>query len=113
MLLAVSSACGHTCPLNGVASNKLVCLIPQVYGPFGFNFSSTTPRCSPGSSLAIVTRRTFESEVLISPEVHERVWRMVEVEQQTIPTKHEGSFPVYHITRIKSVVGPKPDKTAQ
>lgn len=42
-LLAAANACGQTCPLNGVASNKLVCLIPQVYGPFGFNSSSTTP----------------------------------------------------------------------
>lgn len=42
-LLAAANACGQTCPLNGVASNKLVCLIPQVYGPFGFGVTSTTP----------------------------------------------------------------------
>ena len=47
------------------------------------------------------------------PEVHERAWRMVEVEQRTIPTKHEGSFLAYRVTRTKSVVGPKPDETPQ
>lgn len=54
-----------------------------------------------------------KGEVLISPEVHERVWRIVEVEQRTIPTKHEGSLLAYHVTRVKSVVGPKPDETPQ
>ena len=42
-LLAAANACGQTCPLNGVANNKLDCLIPQVYGPFGFNSSTTPP----------------------------------------------------------------------
>src|SRR5664279_1345135 len=31
----------NVCPLNGAASRKLVCLIPQVYGPFGFGFDPT------------------------------------------------------------------------
>ena len=54
-----------------------------------------------------------EGEVLLSPEVRERVWRMVEVEQRTIPTKHEGSFLACHVTRIKSVASPKLDETPQ
>jgi Putative MetA-pathway of phenol degradation len=41
-LLIAASAHGQTCPLNGTSSNKLVCLIPQVYGPFGFG-STTNP----------------------------------------------------------------------
>jgi hypothetical protein len=28
----------NVCPLNGTTSRKLVCLIPQVYGPYGFGF---------------------------------------------------------------------------
>lgn len=41
-LLIAASAHGQTCPLNGTSSNKLVCLIPQVYGPFGFG-NTTNP----------------------------------------------------------------------
>ncbi len=37
------------------------------------------------------------SEILISPEVHQRVWRMMEAEQVSIPTKHEGSFTAYRV----------------
>src|SRR5262249_39316849 len=33
----------QTCPLNGTSSNKLVCLIPQVYGPYGFGFGPGQP----------------------------------------------------------------------
>jgi class 3 adenylate cyclase len=40
-------------------------------------------------------------EVLISPEVYERVFRTVEVEQTTIPTKHEGDLTAYRVKRIK------------
>jgi Putative MetA-pathway of phenol degradation len=42
VLLIAGSASGQTCPLNGTSSNKLVCLIPQVYGPFGFG-DTTNP----------------------------------------------------------------------
>lgn len=42
-LLVASSARGQTCPLNGMPSNRLVCLIPGVYGPFGFNAGGTIP----------------------------------------------------------------------
>jgi hypothetical protein len=36
MLLIAGNASAQICPLNGTSNNKLVCLIPQVYGPFGF-----------------------------------------------------------------------------
>jgi Putative MetA-pathway of phenol degradation len=31
------------CPLNGTPSNKLICLIPQVYGPLGLGSGPTAP----------------------------------------------------------------------
>jgi adenylate cyclase len=40
-------------------------------------------------------------ETLISPEMHERVWRFVESEQSTIQTKHEGDFVAYRVNAIK------------
>lgn len=49
MLLVAGSAWGQTCPLNGASSNKLVCLIPQVYGPFGLGFNPSTQ--SPSQSV--------------------------------------------------------------
>jgi hypothetical protein len=36
MFLVADTASAQICPLNGTLNNKLVCLIPQVYGPFGF-----------------------------------------------------------------------------
>ncbi len=39
-------------------------------------------------------------EVLISPEVYQRVWEIVKEERTTIETKHEGNFPAYHIKEI-------------
>src|ERR1700686_3252183 len=35
-LLTTTTASAQVCPLNGTTSRKLVCLIPQVYGPVGF-----------------------------------------------------------------------------
>lgn len=40
-------------------------------------------------------------EVLISPELHERVWRSVEVEPCVIATKHEGDFRAFRLKRPK------------
>jgi adenylate cyclase len=40
-------------------------------------------------------------EVLISPEVHERVWQIADAEKATIPTKHEGDFAAYRVHSIK------------
>ncbi len=42
-----------------------------------------------------------EREVLISPEMHEHVWRFAETEQATIQTKHEGSLVAYRVNGLK------------
>ncbi len=41
------------------------------------------------------------NEILISPEMHERVWRLAETEQSTIHTKHEGDFVAYRVNSLK------------
>lgn len=41
LLTMTTASAQNVCPLNGTTSKKLVCLIPQVYGPFGFGFDST------------------------------------------------------------------------
>lgn len=41
------------------------------------------------------------SEVLISPEIYERLWNAVEVQQVSIPTKHEGDFVAYRVQRVR------------
>jgi adenylate cyclase len=43
-------------------------------------------------------------EVLISPEVYERVWKMADTERVTIKTKHEGDFVSYRVKGIKAAV---------
>ena len=40
-------------------------------------------------------------EVLISPEMHERVWHFAEAEQTSIETKHEGEFAAFRIRSLK------------
>jgi adenylate cyclase len=40
-------------------------------------------------------------EVLISPDLHQRVWRNVEVEPCAIPTKHEGDFPAFRVKHCR------------
>jgi adenylate cyclase len=44
-------------------------------------------------------------EVLISPEVHERVWQVADAEKAVIPTKHEGDFAAYRVRSIKDDTG--------
>lgn len=44
-----------------------------------------------------------EGQVLISPELHEHVWRFVETEQTTISTKHEGDLIAYRVHRLKEI----------
>jgi hypothetical protein len=39
--------------------------------------------------------------VLISPEVHERVRRIVQIDQATIQTNHEGTFLAYRVNGVK------------
>jgi hypothetical protein len=38
---------------------------------------------------------------VISPEVHERVWKIVDTERKTIATKHEGDFVAYRVNCSK------------
>jgi adenylate cyclase len=40
-------------------------------------------------------------EVLISPEMHERVWRFAEAEPASIETKHEGELAAYRVHSLK------------
>ena len=39
-------------------------------------------------------------EVLISPEVYQRVWEIVKEERITIETKHEGDFTAHRIKNV-------------
>jgi class 3 adenylate cyclase len=41
-------------------------------------------------------------EILLSPEVHQRVWKMAQVESTTIATKHEGDFRAFRIKGLKA-----------
>ncbi len=40
-------------------------------------------------------------DVVISPEMHERVWRIVQIEPTTVETKHEGNFLAYRVKSVK------------
>jgi adenylate cyclase len=40
-------------------------------------------------------------EVLISPEVHQRVWKMMHAEPKEIGTKHEGSFSAFRVRSLR------------
>ena len=44
-------------------------------------------------------------EILISPALHQRLWRYVDAELTTIQTKHEGILSVYRLNGIKSPAG--------
>ena len=37
-------------------------------------------------------------EVLISPQLYEHVWRIVEAESAAVPAKHEGELSAYRLT---------------
>jgi class 3 adenylate cyclase len=41
-------------------------------------------------------------DIVISPDMYERLWRMAETEQTTIHTKHEGDFVAYRVKRLKT-----------
>jgi len=44
LLLSVTGVSAESpCPLNGTSSNKLVSLVPQVYGPYGPGSGATAP----------------------------------------------------------------------
>jgi class 3 adenylate cyclase len=40
-------------------------------------------------------------QVLISPELHQRVWKLVDAESGEIATKHEGQFATFIVKRMK------------
>jgi adenylate cyclase len=40
-------------------------------------------------------------QVLISPEIYQHLWNAVEVQQISIPTKHEGDFVAYRVQRVR------------
>ncbi len=41
-------------------------------------------------------------QILISPDLHERVWRLVEAEATKIATKHEGDLAAYRVLGLKA-----------
>jgi adenylate cyclase len=41
-------------------------------------------------------------EVLISQEVHQRIWKIVQVEPTTVVTKHEGGLPAFRVSGVKT-----------
>jgi adenylate cyclase len=40
-------------------------------------------------------------EVLLSPEMHQRVWEHVHAEKTVIDTRHEGKLPAYRVIRLR------------
>jgi adenylate cyclase len=44
-------------------------------------------------------------EILISPALHQRVWRFIDTELITIDTKHEGNLSAYRLKGIKRAAG--------
>ena len=40
-------------------------------------------------------------QTLISPELYERVWRIIDAEKLVVPTKHEGELATYRLTGLK------------
>jgi len=41
------------------------------------------------------------AEIMISPEVHERVWKLVETQRVSLPTKHEGDLVAHCVKKLK------------
>jgi len=41
-------------------------------------------------------------EILISPALHQHLWRHIDAELTAIETKHEGNLSAYHLKGIKS-----------
>jgi adenylate cyclase len=44
-------------------------------------------------------------EVIVSRDVHQRVWKIVQAEMTTITTKHEGDLAAYRVTRLRPQPG--------
>lgn len=45
------------------------------------------------------------AEVLISAELHQRVWNITDADPISIATKHEGDLPAYRVKRIRAAAG--------
>src|SRR5260370_3305473 len=43
ILVPISASAQGICPLNGTSSNKIVCVIPQTFGPFGLDSAAGAP----------------------------------------------------------------------
>jgi adenylate cyclase len=41
-------------------------------------------------------------EIVISPEMYQYVWRLVQTERISIPTKHEGTLPAYRVIALRA-----------
>jgi adenylate cyclase len=41
-----------------------------------------------------------DGEIVISPEVHQHVWKMVKAKEVTVATKHEGNIRAYRIQEV-------------
>jgi adenylate cyclase len=52
-----------------------------------------------------------EGEILISPKVHERVWRIIESERMTVRTKHGDQLEAYRVNSCRPVVSDQREKT--
>jgi Putative MetA-pathway of phenol degradation len=89
VLLSCSNAFGQSvCPLNGTSSNKLVCVIPQVYGPSGLGSGSGAPLLADGH------QAHFEGEFVSSfGPINEAVG--IQVSQLPIASPSSGISFVY------------------
>src|SRR6267143_1593067 len=48
ILVPISASAQGICPLNGTSSNKIVCVIPQTFGPFGLDSGAGAPLLANG-----------------------------------------------------------------
>jgi len=69
------NAFGQVCPLNGTSNSKMVCLIPQVYGPYGFGAGPGQP---PSQTFCLRETATLRTLAAISyPASHPSMRRLV------------------------------------
>jgi hypothetical protein len=93
LLVSVGSASAQViCPLNGTSSAKLVCLVPQVYGPWGLN--SSTPDKTQSALLANGHQAHFADSFLASfGPINEAVG--IEVSQLPLASPASGITFIY------------------
>jgi len=48
ILVPISASAQGICPSNGTSSNKIVCVIPQTFGPFGLDSGAGAPLLANG-----------------------------------------------------------------